>query len=61
MNEHHVMSRPEEKRQPFILSATEEDGLVSSKKRKAYLSATLAFMSLAALIVMFFIRSPFPV
>ena len=61
MNEQHVLSRPEDKRQPFILSATEEEQLVSEKKRKAYLSTALAFMSLTALIVMFFIRSPFAV
>lgn len=60
-NEHHVLSKPENRRQPFILSATEEEQMVSAKKRKAHLLTALAFLSLTALIVMFFIRSPFPV
>ena len=59
--EHHVMSCPQNKHQPFILSATEEEELVSRKKLKAYASASLAFLSLSGLIVMFFIRTPFPV
>jgi hypothetical protein len=55
------MSKSENKRLPYILFATEEEELVSKKKRKAHLSTVLAFMSLTALIVMFFIRSSFPV
>ena len=54
--EHHVLSCPEDKNRPYILSATEEEELVARKKFYAYASATTAFLLLSALVVMSSIR-----
>ncbi|MCP4471841.1 MAG: hypothetical protein GY815_14360 [Gammaproteobacteria bacterium] len=58
--EHHVLSRPQDKRHPYILSATEEEGLVARKKLYAYASASGAFLTLVALAVISAIRLVFP-
>jgi hypothetical protein len=60
-SEQHVLSRAEDKRLPFILSATLEEDLVSRKKLAAYVSVCVAFLIIIALVVMFSLRSPFPV
>ncbi len=60
-SEHHVMSRPQNKRQPYILSATDEETLVKRKKLKAYASVATAFLLFSALVVLYAIRPPFPV
>ncbi len=60
-NEHHVMSRPENKRQPFILSAVDEETLVSRKKMKAYAAVGGAFMLFSTLVIFYAIRVPYPV
>lgn len=59
--EHHVMSCPEDKRQPFILSALDEERLVAGKKFKAYGSAGGAFVLFGALVIMYALRAPIPV
>jgi len=60
-NEHHVLSRPPEKRQPYILSALDEGQLAARKKLKAYASVTSAFVTFIALVLMFSIRAPLPI
>jgi len=50
--EHHVLSRPQDKNYPYILSATEEAELVASKKFYAYASVSTAFLILVALVIM---------
>jgi len=57
-SEHHVMSRPEEKSQPYIISATREKDLVAHKKLKAYSSVAAGFLIFSLLVVMFSIRVP---
>ncbi len=59
--EHHIMSKPKDKHQPYILSAVAEEDLLTSKKWKAYSSVVGAFLIFSALVVMFSARSPFPV
>ncbi len=58
--EHHVMSRPRDSGQPFILSAIEEESLVARKKMKAYSSIAAAFLIFTALVTMYSIRPPLP-
>ncbi len=59
--EHHVLSRPHDKRHPYILSATEEEELVARKKLYAYASVSGAFLTLVALAIMSAIRPVFPI
>ncbi|UCB55228.1 MAG: hypothetical protein JSW45_01450 [Thiotrichales bacterium] len=59
--EHHVLSRPEDKRHPYIISALEEELLVTRKKLKAYASVTTAFLLFSALVFMSSVRPPLPV
>jgi hypothetical protein len=59
--EHHVMSRPQQERQPYILSAVPEEDLVLRKKWLAYSSMVAAFLVFGTLVVMFSTRTPFPV
>jgi len=59
--EYHVISRPDDKRQPYILSALDEGILVSRKKLKAYASLTLAFLLFSILVTLFSIRAPLPI
>lgn len=59
--EHHVMSRPQEKNQPYIISATREEDLVARKKLKAYSAVAAGFLIFSTLVVMFSIRTPLPV
>ena len=59
--EHHVLSRPQEKSQPYILSALDEEQLATRKKLKAYASVTSAFAIFSALVLMFSIRPPLPI
>jgi hypothetical protein len=59
--EHHVMSRPRNRRQPYILSATPEDELISHKKWRAGLAVSTAFLVFSALVLMFTIRVPFSI
>ena len=58
--EHHVMSCPQDKRQPYILSALDEEVLIVRKKLKAYSSIAAAFLIFSALVVMSSIRVPLP-
>ena len=60
-SEHHVMSLPKDKRQPYILSALNEETLVVRKKWKAYGSITGAFLIFSLLVILFSIRVPFPI
>ena len=60
-NEHHVVSRPEETRQPYILSALGEELLIARKKLKAYASITLVFLLFCILMLLFSIRPPLPI
>ncbi|MCP4289461.1 MAG: hypothetical protein GY792_34410 [Gammaproteobacteria bacterium] len=60
-NEHHLLSRSQEKRQPYILSALDETALVARKKMKAYASVSTAFVLFSTLVVMFSIRAPLPI
>ncbi|MEM7564293.1 MAG: GIDE domain-containing protein [Pseudomonadota bacterium] len=55
---HHVMSRPKQKNQPYILSAVTEETLVDSKKRQGYFAAVGAFLLFSGLVVMYSIRQP---
>ncbi len=57
-SEHHVMTRPEEKSQPYIISATREEDLIAYKKLKAYSSVAAGFLIFSLLVVMFSIRVP---
>jgi hypothetical protein len=57
-SEHHVMSKPEQKSQPYIISATREEELVARKKLKAYSSVAAGFLIFSLLVVMFSIRVP---
>lgn len=59
--EHHVMSRPDNRRQPYILSATPEEDLLARKKWRACLSMSAALLAFTSLVVMFSIRVPFSV
>jgi hypothetical protein len=59
--EHHVISRPSDKRQPYILSALPEETLLRHKRLSAYASASGAFALFSILVVMFSIRPPLPV
>ena len=60
-NEHHVMSRPTDKRQPYIISTQPEEALLGRKRFSAYASVGGAFALFSALVVMFSIRPPLPV
>jgi hypothetical protein len=56
-----IMSRPREKSQLYIISATREEGLVARKKLKAYTTVAAGLLIFSALVVMFSIRTPLPV
>ncbi len=60
-SEHHVISRPEEKRQPYIISALGEAQPVARNKLKAYASVATAFVLFSTLLTMFSIRAPLPI
>lgn len=60
-NEHHVMSRPTDRRQPYIISTQPEEALLGRKRISAYASVGGAFALFSALVVMFSIRPPLPV
>lgn len=57
--EHHVLSKPREKRQPFIISAIAEDALVAQKKLKVCASLATAMVIFSGLMFMFSVRAPF--
>jgi hypothetical protein len=59
--EHHVMSRSQEKSQPYIISATPEEDLVARKKLKVYSAVAAGFLVFSTLVVMFSIRAPLSV
>lgn len=59
--EHHVISRPADRGQPFILSAQTEEELVGRKKFRTYASASGAFAIFSALVILYSIRPPLPV
>ena len=59
--EYHVISRPNDKRHPYILSAVDEDVVVSRKRLKAYASLALAFLIFGTLVTLFSIRAPIPI
>ncbi len=58
--EHHVLSRPLDRKHPYILSAVPEESLVLRKKLKAYFAGGTAFVIFSALVVMYSIRAPLP-
>ena len=60
-SEHHVMTRPTDKRQPYIISALPEETLLGRKRLNAFASVGAAFALFSALVVMFAIRPPLPV
>ena len=60
-SEHHVVSRPKEKSQPYILSALGEKQLLARKKLQAYASVATAFVLFSTLLIMFSIRAPLPI
>lgn len=57
----HLMSKPENSKLPFILSAIPEESLVRRKKWAAYGFASIAFIVFICLLLMHSIRSPLPV
>ena len=59
--EQHILSRPQDDRQPYILSATGEDELVARKKFYAYASMSGAFLIPLALIVIYSVRPVIPI
>ncbi len=59
-SEHHLLSRPLDRKHPYILSAVPEESLVLRKKLKAYLAGGTAFLIFSALVVMYSIRAPLP-
>lgn len=61
VKEHHVMARPKDSGQPFILSATPEEELVTSKKIGAYTSVAGAFLVLVTVVIMTSVRPPFSI
>jgi hypothetical protein len=60
-SEQHVLSRAIDSGDPFILSATQEEDLVAHKKFGAYASVAGAFVIFVAVVVMYSVRSPFPI
>ncbi len=60
-SEHHVISRPREESQPYIISATREEDLVARKKLKAYSAVTAGVLIFSSLVIMFSIRAPLPI
>lgn len=60
-NAHNLLSRPSEKKQPYIISAVGEEKLVARKKLKAYSSISAAFFLFSSLVFMFSIRAPLPI
>ena len=60
-SEQHLLAKPKNSQQPFILSATPEEDLVASKKMSAYTSVACAFLIFVGLVVMTSVRPPFPV
>lgn len=59
--EHHIMSRPTDKRQPYIISTQSEEALLGRKRFGAYASVGGAFVLFSTLVVIFSIRPPLPV
>lgn len=59
--EHHILSKPQEKGLPYILSALDEGKLMARKRLHAYASAATAFMLFSTLVVLFSIRALFPI
>jgi hypothetical protein len=57
----HLMSRPLDSGQPFILSAHSEEVLVGRKKLVAYAAASCAFAIFSTLVILYSIRPPLPV
>jgi hypothetical protein len=57
----HLMSRPLDSGQPFILSAHSEEVLVGRKKLVAYAAASGAFAIFSTLVILYSIRPPLPV
>ena len=56
----HLMSKPEDGRLPYILSAEKEESVVAKNQLLVYLSLAAAFILFSALVVMTSIRSPLP-
>ena len=59
--EFHLLSRPTDRGQPFILSARSEEEMVGQKKLTAYAAVSCAFAIFSALVIMYSIRPPLPV
>ena len=60
-SEHHLLLRPTNHKQPFILSAVSEEELIASKKLGAYASVGAAFLLLISLAMLYAIRQPLPI
>ncbi len=54
----HILSRPEDRRLPYILSAQQEEILVAKKQLLSYLSVAAAFLVFSSLVLFTSIRSP---
>lgn len=57
----HLLSRPENSKLPYIISAIPEEALVKRKKWIAYGSVSAAFVIFVTLVLMYSIRSPLPI
>jgi len=59
--EFHLMSRPADRGQPFIISARSEEQLVGNRKLAAYAAVSCAFAIFSVLVIIYSIRPPLPV
>ena len=59
--EHHILAKPEDRRHPYILSATPEENLVRTKKSIAYASTAGILLIFSVLVFLTSIRSPFSI
>jgi hypothetical protein len=59
--QHNILSRPTDRRLPFIVSALTEETLVGSRKFRAYAAVSGAFAIFSALVIMYSIRPLLPV
>jgi hypothetical protein len=56
-SEHHLVLRPQETNQPYIISATLEEDLVARKKLKDYSAVTAGILVFSTLVIMISIRA----
>jgi len=60
-HQHNILSRPTDRRLPFIVSALTEEILVGSRRFRAYAAVSGAFAIFSALVIMYSIRPLLPV